>query len=220
LNIRILDAVSLAYAIAINKMYATYLRHHKDVMPLLITNRKASLSFFVLIGKGIKVLDGVVLGDGKGELDVGFCVFMAGLGVSACRLRVVWESKEREEESRGAYENPCIIWERSKRDVQSVVHLLAGTFEEFTAACGTEALAPKEGGKGAGLGHTTVEEGVAGKDGFLVAILHEPADAILRMARGVKCFDGDAAEVEGLAVGGCLGHLLAVLAADDIEGLA
>jgi hypothetical protein len=40
------------------------------------------------------------------------------------------------------------------------------------------------------------------------------------VARRVQRLDGDAANVEGLAVFGRPRHLLAVLAADDFEGLA
>jgi len=69
---------------------------------------------------------------------------------------------------------------------------------------------------GGGGVHPAVEEGVAREDNLLVAVLHEPADAVLGVAGCVKCLDGDAADLEGLAMSGCPGYLLAVLAADDL----
>jgi hypothetical protein len=67
---------------------------------------------------------------------------------------------------------------------------------------------------------TSVKQGVAGKHDLVVAVLHKEADAVLGVAGGVQGLDRDAADVEGLAVLGRPGHLLAVLAADDLEGLA
>jgi len=65
-----------------------------------------------------------------------------------------------------------------------------------------------------------VEQSVPSKHNFVVAILHEKANAVLGVARRVERLDRNAADVEGLAVFWCLGHLLAVLAADDLKGLA
>lgn len=58
------------------------------------------------------------------------------------------------------------------------------------------------------------------KHNLVLAVLHEIADAVLRVARRVQRLDGNAADAEGLAVLGGLGHFGAVLAADYLEGLA
>jgi hypothetical protein len=65
-----------------------------------------------------------------------------------------------------------------------------------------------------------VEESIPRKHDLVVPVLHEEADAVLGVARRVQRLDGDAADVERLAVLGRLGYLPAVLAADDLEGLA
>ncbi len=62
-----------------------------------------------------------------------------------------------------------------------------------------------------------MEQGVAGEDNPVVAVLHEPADAVLGVARGVQALDGDAAESEALAVLGRGRDGLAVLAAKDLQ---
>jgi len=64
-----------------------------------------------------------------------------------------------------------------------------------------------------------MEEGVPREDSLLVAVLHEPADAVLGVAGRVQGLDGDAADAEGLAMGGGACHLFAVLAADDLQRL-
>lgn len=65
-----------------------------------------------------------------------------------------------------------------------------------------------------------MEERIPRKHNLVVAILHEEADAVLGVAGRVQRLDGDAANVERLAVLGRLGNDLAVRAADDLEGLA
>jgi len=64
-----------------------------------------------------------------------------------------------------------------------------------------------------------MEEGVPRENRLLIAVLHEPADAVLGVAGRMQGLDGDAADAEGLTVGGGACHLLAVLAADDFERL-
>ncbi|KAJ0160806.1 hypothetical protein CTA2_7260 [Colletotrichum tanaceti] len=66
-----------------------------------------------------------------------------------------------------------------------------------------------------GGGPTADEERVSRKHDLLLPVLHEPADAILGVARRVQRLDGDAADVERLAVAGCPSNAVAVLAADD-----
>lgn len=62
-----------------------------------------------------------------------------------------------------------------------------------------------------------MEQRVAREHDLVAAVLHEPADAVLRVARRVEALDGDVADLEALAVARRLGHCLAVLAADDGE---
>lgn len=58
----------------------------------------------------------------------------------------------------------------------------------------------------------------------MAVLLHEPADAVLRVARRVQARDLDPADLELLAVGGGKGHALGVLAGPDrglgVEGVA
>jgi hypothetical protein len=65
---------------------------------------------------------------------------------------------------------------------------------------------------------TANEEGISSENDALTAILHEVADAILRVTRGMQRADRDSvANLEFLAMCGCLGHRLAVAASDDGE---
>ncbi len=98
----------------------------------------------------------------------------------------------------GAYINFSIIRQRCKNLVQRGVHLLRRSFKEPSAAA--------------------VEKSVPCEDGFFIAILHEPADAVLGVAGRVEGFYGNAADVEGWVVGGRFSYAFAVFAADD--GLA
>ncbi len=65
-----------------------------------------------------------------------------------------------------------------------------------------------------------MEQRVARKHHPLVIALHVPANAVLGMAWSVQGLDGDATEVERLAILGCPCHLLTVFAADDVDVLA
>lgn len=67
----------------------------------------------------------------------------------------------------------------------------------------------------AALLRTAVEERVSREDHLLVAVLREPAYAVLRMARRVEALDSDAPDLEAVAVGRGLRDGLAVLASDD-----
>lgn len=88
-----------------------------------------------------------------------------------------------------------IVRQLRKSLVQSLVHLLGCTLEETTTSAN--------------------EQGVAGEDGSLVAVLEQVADAVLGMAGSVQSFDLDTrADREGLAVGRGLCDLGAVLASD------
>lgn len=62
-----------------------------------------------------------------------------------------------------------------------------------------------------------MEKRITSKDDLVVPILHNPANAILCVARRMQSLDGDVANVETLAVGRNLVDLLAVLTADDFE---
>jgi len=62
-----------------------------------------------------------------------------------------------------------------------------------------------------------MEQRVAREHDLVPVVLHEPADAVLRVARRVEALDGDVANLEALAVARRLGYGFAVLAADDGE---
>lgn len=62
-----------------------------------------------------------------------------------------------------------------------------------------------------------MEQCIARKDDLVVAVLHEPADAVLGMAWGIQALDGDAPQLEAVAVGRCLRHAVALFSADDGE---
>jgi len=62
-----------------------------------------------------------------------------------------------------------------------------------------------------------MEKCVSCKHGLLVAIFHEPANAVLRVAWCVKGRDFDRANVEGLAVVGRPRHILAFLTTDNLD---
>lgn len=62
---------------------------------------------------------------------------------------------------------------------------------------------------------TANEQGVAGKDGTIISILEQVADAVLGMARCVQRRHFDVAHVESRVVAGRLGHFVTVLAAYD-----
>lgn len=94
-----------------------------------------------------------------------------------------------------AGEHARVVGQRGERLVQGRVHLGGGALEEPAAA--------------------GVEERVAREDDAPPAVLHEPADAVLRVARRVQAPDGDAADLPALAVGRRPRHALGVLAPDD-----
>ena len=62
-----------------------------------------------------------------------------------------------------------------------------------------------------------MEESISRKHNLVLAILHEEADAVLGVAGRVQRLNGDAANVERVAVLRRLGYLFAVLAADYFE---
>lgn len=115
------------------------------------------------------------------------------------------------------HKNPGVVRQRPERHIQRLVHLLAVALEEPAAACRqSENIAQGSVTKN---GLASVKQSIPRKHNLVVAVLHEEADAVLGMARRMQRLDGNVADVEGRAVRGCLGYLLAVLAADDLEGL-
>ena len=114
------------------------------------------------------------------------------------------------------HKDPSILGERPERLVQRLVHLLAVALEEPAAAYRSQNWWTRRGESQP----TSVEQGIPRKHDLVVAVLHEEADAVLSVARRVQRLDGDAADVECLVVFRCLGHLLAVLAANDVKALA
>lgn len=64
---------------------------------------------------------------------------------------------------------------------------------------------------------TTVEQRVAREDDLVIAILHKPADAVLRVAGGMQTLHRDATQRKHFTMSRRLGHSLAVLASKDLE---
>jgi hypothetical protein len=114
------------------------------------------------------------------------------------------------------YKDSSVIRQRAQRHVQRLVHLFACPLEESAAPY----LTSERRWLLREIALTSVEQRIPRKHDLVVAVLHEEADAVLGVARRVQRLDGDAAYVEGLAVLGRPRHLLAVLSADDLEGLA
>ncbi len=89
----------------------------------------------MLVRKRLQVPDGITLEDGKGKLNIGLGVLVAGLFWVQCQpcmfvftlCSVTWETDE----------DSCIIRQRRQRHVERLVHLLAVALEELAAAYGT-----------------------------------------------------------------------------------
>ena len=62
-----------------------------------------------------------------------------------------------------------------------------------------------------------MEQSIACEDNLVVAVLEEPADAVLGMARGVQALDGDTTQREAVAILGRVRYSLAVLAPVDLQ---
>lgn len=88
-----------------------------------------------------------------------------------------------------AYIDLGIIRQRSKSLIQCLVHLLGISFKETTASCHTT-LATNTNRKK--KKHTPNKQRIPRKHNPLLPILHEKANTILRMTRGMQSLDGDA----------------------------
>ncbi len=64
---------------------------------------------------------------------------------------------------------------------------------------------------------TAMEQRISGEDYFLLSVLGEPADAVLRMARRVEALHGNAPNLKPLPIRRGLRDGIAVLAPDDRE---
>jgi hypothetical protein len=96
------------------------------------------------------------------------------------------------------YVDFCIIWQRSKRLVQRLVHLLWRPFKEPSASAN--------------------KKRITSKDGTLITILKEVADAVLSMTRCVQRLHLDAfTDAKRRTISRRLGDLVAVLAANNRE---
>jgi hypothetical protein len=61
-----------------------------------------------------------------------------------------------------------------------------------------------------------MEQRVTGEHHLVTVVLHEKADAVLRMAWRVKTFDRDVfSDLEAFSLARCLGYAFAVLATDN-----
>jgi hypothetical protein len=99
--------------------------------------------------------------------------------------------------ARGTHIDNCFVGQRSKADVQCFVHLSGCALEELAASAD--------------------EERIASEDSLIAAVLHEVANTVLRVARSVHTFDGDVAQLEGLAMLGCLRDAITILATDNVQ---
>ena len=115
--------------ISLRHQGSTYLRPHKHIVLLLISNRKLALRLLVVVGKRIQGLDGLALQDRQPELDVGLGVLVSGLAGS-----VVMVFPRQKSDSR-THKNPRIIRQPRQRHIQRLVHLLAGPLKEPSAPC-------------------------------------------------------------------------------------
>jgi hypothetical protein len=141
----------------------------------------------------------------------------------------------------GTHVDNGIVGQRSKADIQCFVHLFGCALEELAASCELSCQPPSPRLSGVlcfpyllrciastiqlehdgstncvSSKHTTDEERIASEDGLIAAVLHEVADAVLRVTRSVHAFDGDAAQLEGLAMLRRLCDAITILAADDV----
>ena len=163
-------------------------------MFLLVANCEFALCLLIVLRKIVELLDSRARRNRGGEFDVCFGVFVAGLeGVSSV-LAAGADINVQQRMDSGAYIDFSIVRKSSEGLVEGSFHLLRCTFDESPAAA--------------------VEESVACEDSFVFAVLHEPADAVLRVARCVYCFHGDTADVEALAICWGLRYAFAVFAAD------
>lgn len=111
-----------------------------------------------------------------------------------------------------------IIRQASQCLVQSLVHLCGITLEESATSCQRLDTLFKTARLRARHQRTANEERISSEDHALLPILHEIADAVLRMAWCVQSADGDpVANLEFLTMDWRLRDRLAVASSNDRE---
>lgn len=179
---------------------------------LLITNREFSLCLLVRIRKGLQFLDRLRLRYRKTELDVSFGVLVSRLytvspipvTVGSCNIHKPLCHPEEQPASRST------PYASQAQYPQRTDHILDS--KQISKRPRIRQLAK----------HTANEKGIARKNSLVIPVLHEVANAILRVARGVQGRHGDAvSDLEDLPVGWGSRNRLAILAANDgdFEGL-
>jgi hypothetical protein len=109
-----------------------------------------------------------------------------------------------------------IIRQASQCLVQSLVHLSGITLEESAASWVRLDTVFTVARLGASHQRTTNEECISSEDHALLPILHEIADAVLRVTRGVQSADGDSvANLEFLTMYWRLRDRFAVVSSND-----
>lgn len=183
---------------------------------LFLANGEFALRLLVVLGVRLQLLDGLVLEDRDAKFDVGLGIFVTGLSLSSVPGFPAWTRKKnlhrpwcRRVTRPASCSEPCASPRRCPRrtcrslgnfDIPSVFpasHLGTGGFHHEQ--------------------RTAVEQRIAREDDLVVAVLHEPADAVLGMAWRVQALDGDAPQLEAVTVGRRLRHAVALFSADDGE---
>ena len=196
---------------------------------LFVANGKLARRLLVALGKVVQLLHRLALVDRERKLDVGLCVLVAWLHVRGTTVPSSVAVISRIVRARHGTVNAAVVADShirpchpaARRDACSAPR--ASPRPTLQRTCRSLCqwgllLAPAQiSVSSPRLKHTADEERVAGKLSLARLVLHEEADAVLRVARRVHRLHRDAAQLERLAVLGRLGHALAVLAADDVE---
>lgn len=179
---------------------------------LFITNGELALCFLIRLCKCLELLDGLRLGHMETKLHVCLGVLVAGLDNlseyasgelewTSSNIRKPWYRRARLPMSGS---KPCASLRHCPRRTGRILSQVRTVFTTAPSKIHRQ--------------RTANEEGISSENDALTAILHEVADAILRVTRGMQRADRDSvANLEFLAMCGCLGHRLAVAASDDGE---
>lgn len=179
---------------------------------LLIANRELALCLLVRICEGLQFLDGLRLRYRKAELDVAFGVLVSRL-YTVSRIPVTVTNRNihklscHPEEQPASRSTPYAFQAQYPRRTGRILDS-----KQISNRPRIRQLAK----------HTANEKGIARKNSLVIPVLHEVANTILRVARGVQGRHGDAvSDFEDLPVGWGSRNRLAILAANDgdFEGL-
>ena len=168
---------------------------------LFITNGEFALCFLVRLCKCLEFLNGLRLGHMETKLHVCLGVLVAGLEDLSARASggLEWTSSSIR---KPWYRRAKLPMSGSKPDA-SLRHCPRRTGRILGQVRAVFTTTPSKIHRQ----RTANEEGISGENDTLVAILHEIADAILRVTRGMQSADRDSvANLEFLAMCGRLGH--------------